>query len=125
MKKVLICDDEQDIRDVLQILLEIEFEVEIIQASDGREGIEYLKQHNDLCLIVCDMNMPHSKGSDVYNFNRKYKDLPFILLSGDGDQDILELEDFQSNKKYRHLNKPWRDNELYETLEGFLNKKAA
>ncbi len=57
MKKILICDDETDIRDVLEMLIEIEFDVEITHASDGQEGIELLSDDKSFDLIICDMNM--------------------------------------------------------------------
>jgi CheY-like chemotaxis protein len=125
MKKILICDDESDIRDVLEMLIEIEFEVEITHASDGQEGIDILGENASFDLIICDMNMPRKKGYDVFNFNKDANNIPFILLSADAD-DISDFSEFHSsNSKNTQISKPWKEDELFDKLRPILEATAA
>jgi CheY-like chemotaxis protein len=91
MKKILICDDEADIRDVLEML--IEFDVEITHAVDGQEGIDLLSMDKEYDLIICDMNMPRKKGCEVFKFNKDLSNIPFFLLSANAD-DITGFDNF-------------------------------
>ena len=91
MKKILIIEDEEDIRDVLEMIIEVEFDVEIIKACNGLEGVEKIDAIDDLSLILCDMNMPKLRGDKVFAHNKETKNCPFLLLSAEGDTDIQGL----------------------------------
>lgn len=125
MKKILICDDENDIREVLEMLIEVEFDVEIHHAVDGQDGIDKLSNDTVYDLIICDMNMPKLRGVDVYNHNRLTNRFPFILLSADSDRDIKEFEGFNDCKTSFSLNKPWSNGELMDKLSYFLGHAKA
>ena len=123
MKRILICDDEADIREVLEMLIEVEFDVEIIHASDGQEGIDKLQSDPKLDLIICDMNMPHKKGSDVFTVNKSLNNIPFVLLCGDSD-DVEKFEEFKSSNTHNtQISKPWNEDELYNKL-GLILKSS-
>ena len=125
MKKILIIDDEHDIREVLEMLIEVEFDVEIHQASNGFEGIEKLDSDIVYDLIICDMNMPRLRGIDVYNHNKAHKDYPFILLSADSESDVLDMPGFRECKKSQSVNRPWSHDELIDMLKHFLELPKA
>jgi CheY-like chemotaxis protein len=120
MKKILIIDDEHDIREVLEMLIEVEFDVEIHHAANGVEGIEKIESDEIYNLIICDMNMPKLRGIDVYNHNKKSKKYPFILLSGDSENDVRTMDGFGECKNSQAINKPWSQNELMDLLGHFL-----
>lgn len=126
MKKVLICDDENDIREVLAMMLELEFEdeFEIVHAENGAEGIQKLKDIAGFDLIICDMNMPKLKGSKVYDFNVKNLNIPFILLSADCEEDVKSLEGFSDNEQNAIVKKPWHGEELFEKVGFVLSQKS-
>lgn len=109
MAKILICDDEPDIRDMLGTLLELEFdEVQIDYAANGAEAIKKLKDHFQL--IICDFNMPQGSGADVFVANKKNGNSPMIMMSGSEDLDQAFLNDFHaSNESNSKLTKPWED----------------
>jgi len=79
--KVLIIDDNDDIRDFLEVKLNPYFE--IITAADGVEGIDRSTK-DDPDLIICDVMMPGMSG---FELTRKLKDdfetchIPVILLT--------------------------------------------
>ena len=120
MKNVLICDDESDIRDVLEMLIELEFDVKITHATDGQDGIDKLSSQEQFDLIICDMNMPKKKGSDVFAFNKENKNIPFFLLSAEAD-DLSNFADFNGvNPKNNQICKPWKEDELFTKLKPIL-----
>ena len=118
MKNVLICDDESDIRDVLTMILEIEFgeQVVVTHAEDGSVGVEMLKEKNEFDLIICDMNMPNQKGVAVYNYNESNKKIPFILLSADCHEDTKLFNGFNDNETNSTMTKPWKENEFLDKV---------
>ena len=59
--KVLIIEDSEDFRSKMRSLLEI-LDYEVIEASDGLEGIELIKNEQDIGLIISDLNMPNLDG---------------------------------------------------------------
>ncbi len=121
MKKILICDDDQNIREILEMVITIEFEVEITMAIDGLDAIAKLKENPSFDLIISDNNMPLANGIDVYNFNKINASSPFILLSGDGEGSIAEFEGFNENPYNSVVPKPWEDHELMDAVKPVLS----
>ena len=44
MKKILLIDDEPDVREIMSMLIESEFNLEIVEAEDGDQAIDILKK---------------------------------------------------------------------------------
>ena len=65
-KKILVIEDEQDIREMMTYQLESE-EYEVAAASDGLEGLEALEKGFEPDLIILDMNMPRMGGIEFYH----------------------------------------------------------
>jgi|SaaInlStandDraft_5_1057022.scaffolds.fasta_scaffold144427_2 CheY-like chemotaxis protein len=124
MKNVLICDDQVDIRDVVEMLFEIDINDDIDttlhSANDGLEAIALLSKEIEFNLIICDMNMPNASGVDVYQFNQSHKNVPFILLSGDVESDIAKFEDHKTNEHFHAVKKPWQTNVFVELIKSEL-----
>lgn len=83
MPKILVIDDEEDIRDVLKDLLELEgYEIEL--AADGNAGIKRFRESNP-DLIIIDVVMPHKDGVAVIKEIRKeHPSVKIIAISGGG-----------------------------------------
>ena len=93
MKKILICDDEKEILEVLQIYLEREG-YEVIKAYDGKEALDIVENDNDVALIIADLMMPKLDGNNLVKKVRENKNIPIIVLSAknqDSDK-ILSLD---------------------------------
>ncbi|HOX54044.1 MAG: response regulator [Candidatus Omnitrophica bacterium] len=60
--KILICDDELGIRESLKLILEKDYE--IIEATNGKDCLENLK-NNPVDLILMDIKMPKASGLDI------------------------------------------------------------
>jgi two-component system response regulator YesN len=87
MYKVLIIDDEEPLREAINILgdwkgLGVD---EVLEATDGNAGLAMLREHKiDLALI--DMKMPELNGSQLLQIaEREFPDLMLIVISGYND----------------------------------------
>ncbi len=80
--RILIADDESDIRSVLRLYME-DAGFEVVEAADGREALDALAaQQIDLCLL--DIMMPVLDGYHVLKRIRETSDLPVIVISAKG-----------------------------------------
>ena len=82
--KILVCDDEALIREVIKEYLLIE-KYEVLEARDGLEAIEILK-NTDVDLVVMDIMMPKMDGYQAVREIKKIKDVPFIMLSARSEE---------------------------------------
>jgi len=87
MKKdrILTIDDDPDILDVLDLTLTEHFEV--IQAANGKEGLEVIKAKTP-ALIICDYMMPVMNGKEFVRTIKKdilLQHIPVIMLTGKGE----------------------------------------
>ncbi len=81
-KKILVVDDEQDIRKVLAMRLKING-FTVIMAGDGQEGLEKARSENP-DLILLDLMLPKINGYELcrlLKFDDRYKRIPIIILS--------------------------------------------
>jgi len=82
MKTVLVADDNPVSRELIREILETD-DCEVIEASDGREALEKLRQHQpDLALL--DIQMPVLDGNTVIRELRadpRFSQLPVVALT--------------------------------------------
>ncbi len=79
MYTVLITDDDQDIRDGIEIYLKNEG-YRVLKAADGREALELLKE-NEVHVIILDIMMPNMDGISATFKIREERNVPIIMLS--------------------------------------------
>ena len=86
--KILIADDEPEIRSLLRLYLENE-KYEIIEAEDGQQALELLRsQQPALCIL--DIMMPKLDGYHVLQELRKESNIPVLILSAkDADSEKI------------------------------------
>lgn len=90
--KILIADDEKEIRELLKLYLEKDA-YEIIEAKDGIEAVECLSQ-SDIDLALIDIMMPGLDGYRLLKKIREESNIPVMIISarvGDADK-ILGLD---------------------------------
>ena len=87
MTRVIVIDDEEDVRIVLrETLIRAGFEVEV--ASTGDEGLELMRQHK-ADLVVTDVVMPGKDGVATANDIRmEFPNTKIIVISGGGSVGI-------------------------------------
>lgn len=91
--RILITDDEAEIRDLLRLYLEKEG-YEVLEAADGEEALRVLQKNGDVAMLLLDIMMPKKDGFHVLKELRKKSNLPVIILSAktaDNDK-ILGLD---------------------------------
>lgn len=82
-KKVLIVDDFENTRWIVQQILQKEPELEIIAAENGQDALNYFDGRN-IDLLITDLNMPKMDGIELTRQVRnieKYKYIPIIMLT--------------------------------------------
>jgi CheY-like chemotaxis protein/two-component sensor histidine kinase len=124
MKKILVIEDEQSVRENLLELLEAE-NFEVFAADNGKAGIELAKAHLP-DLIICDVMMPELDGFGVLTLIRKdpaMATVPFIFLTAMTEK--TDLRQGMSLGADDYLTKPFTRMELLEALSVRLEKQAA
>jgi len=80
--KVILVDDEQIIHGLL-IDMFSEHDIELIVAENGEAGLEKIKQHPEVHLIITDYKMMNINGLEMLRMAREFRtDFRFILISG-------------------------------------------
>jgi len=83
MARILIIDDEPQIRSMLKLMLEREG-YEVVEAPDGVEGIKVYRQ-NPADLIITDLIMPNKDGIGmIIDLKKEFPDVNIIAMSGGG-----------------------------------------
>lgn len=121
MKKILVIEDNAEIRENLREILTLSG-YEVVTANDGKEGIKKSLETNP-DLILCDIIMPNLDGYgtlEILNRNRKTAGIPLIFLTAKS-----EKEDFRKGMSlgaFDYITKPFDDVTLLKTIEIRLEK---
>ncbi len=119
MKRVLVIDDEIQIRRLLRISLQKK-DYEVFEAATGFEGIqEALKVRPDIVLL--DLNLPDTDGSSVLEELRKWSTIPIVILSvRNSEEDIVSLLNAGADD---YMIKPFNTGELMARMNAALRKQ--
>ena len=80
--KILVVDDETDIRELVTFYLETEFNVQTLEAENGEIAKKILEENKDISIVVCDYSMPILNGGGLFqHILQKQIPVKFILLS--------------------------------------------
>ncbi len=118
-RTILIIDDEQSIRMLLENFLGKEFDV--ITKNDGLEGIKFLEEGNLPDLIVADIQMPNMDGYEFLE-NAKasgfFNHIPIIMLSGnESSKERIKSLRLGADD---YIVKPFNPEELYLRIKNIL-----
>ncbi|MDD5718967.1 MAG: response regulator [Candidatus Krumholzibacteria bacterium] len=122
--KILVVDDEQHIRRILQFLLE-QAGYDVTTADDGRQALEYLEQ-NCPDLVLLDVMMPHLDGFAVLEqirHNRETRRLPVIMLTAH-DQTTTRIKGLRGGAN-DYVAKPFDHEELLARVANMLETSQA
>ena len=114
-KTVLVIDDSETIRaHVGTVLRGAGFEV--LEASDGLMGAFTIRERaNDLCLVICDINMPRLDGLEMLEVLRgQYPKLPILMLTTESRVDKVERAKKAGAKAW--IIKPFKPELLVEAV---------
>lgn len=85
MPKILIVDDEAKIRTVVKEYAVFEG-YEVVEAADGMEAVEKVRQSSDFDCVILDIMMPKLDGYSACKEIKKIKNIPVIMLSARGEE---------------------------------------
>ena len=117
-ERILIVDDEKEIRDLIDIYLKGE-NYETLKAENGEEALKIL-ENNDVDLIILDIMMPKVNGIEACLKIREEREMPIIMLSAKSeDMDkILGLNTGADD----YLTKPFNPLELVARVKSQLRR---
>lgn len=124
MKKIIIVDDSDFIRRIVKMTLEKEG-FEIMEESNGADGLITIKKNAPLDLIISDINMPEINGLDMVKQIKQdeaLKSIPVILLTNESEEQFMDKKNEMKVEKW--LAKPFQPNELTKIINEILIKKT-
>ena len=123
MKKILIVDDEIHIRSLLEQTLEDledDYDVEILTASDGEEGLSMIQEERP-DLVFLDIMMPRMSGYEVCRTIKSDPDLAgvqVILLTAKGQK--ADKQQGLEAGALKYITKPFDPDRIIEEAKGIL-----
>jgi DNA-binding response OmpR family regulator len=86
MARILVIDDDEQIRTTLRRVLELEGH-EVLVAADGKEGVKLFREQG-ADLIITDIVMPDKEGLEtIMELRRDFRDAKIVAISGGGHID--------------------------------------
>lgn len=128
--KILVVDDEPDIRELLKIVLEKDGYA-VIEAENGEQAVELVKSDASLSLVIMDIMMPKMDGVDATAEIRAASSLPILFLTaksadtdkvlafGSGGDDYIVKPFYATDLKLRvsALLRRWNQYRVEETAQ--------
>lgn len=117
--KVLVVDDEQDIRTLLNIYLK-RLGYDVVEAVDGMEAVEAVRADNSIDLIVMDIMMPRLSGTEACEKIREFSSIPVLFLTAKTKEpDQNEAYDVGGDD---FLPKPFTQNEFNRKVNALIRR---
>jgi DNA-binding response OmpR family regulator len=117
--RILIADDEIEIRKVLRLLLE-NSGYEIIEATDGIKAVEAVRRDPYIDLCIMDIMMPLMNGIEATNKIREFSTLPVLFLTARSLES--DKEQAYSGGGDDYLVKPFSSRELLMKVEALIRR---
>ena len=127
--RIVVVDDDQDIRDSVQAILEAQ-QYTVVTAADRDEGMEKIKTEKpDLAILDVMMSTPQ-EGFDMsreLKQDPEFKDMPILMLTGVKDQTGIDFKSSAGDPTWLpvdgFLDKPVDPDTLVAEVEKLLQKK--
>ena len=121
MAKILIAEDERDIRDLVAFTLRFAGH-EVTAATNGEEAVELAPKINP-DLILMDVRMPRMTGYEACKIMKTMpgvKDIPVVFLTARGQES--EIQQGLGAGAEEYLLKPFAPDQLVERVKAILSK---
>jgi response regulator RpfG family c-di-GMP phosphodiesterase len=113
--KVIYVDDEEN--NLLSFKASFRMKYEVFIAISAQEAITILQQNPEISVIITDQRMPDMTGVEfLESILDIFPDPIRILLTGYADINAV-IDAVNKGKIYHYLSKPWKEEELSETIE--------
>ncbi len=122
MKRILLIEDEDSLRKIIKLNLELE-DYEVITAKDGQEALDHLdSQYFDL--VILDLMLPKINGMDVLaSLRLKFDTLPVIIISAK-DTSSDRIKGLKTGAD-DYLTKPFEFEELLLRVQNLLKRNIS
>ena len=117
--KILITDDELEIRKVLRLLLE-NAGYEVVEAADGERAVEAVRADSEIDLCIMDITMPTMSGVEATKKIREFSTLPVLFLTARSLESDKEAAYSGGGDDY--LVKPFSSRELLMKVEALTRR---
>lgn len=90
--RALVLDDSRTVRLIIGKILG-DLRIEVVEAANGREGLERLRDHADLGLVLVDWNMPEMNGLEfirAVRSEREYDPVRLVMVTTETEQAQVE-----------------------------------
>jgi len=121
-KKVLLIDDDDSIRWVLNEALE-DLKLQVIQSKDADDAINFL-QSEKFDLVISDVRMPGTSGIELLSYcQENFPQLPVVIMTAHSDLDSAVTA--YTKGAFEYLPKPFDLDEVNEIVERALTPKQS
>ena len=117
--RILIADDEIEIRKVLRLLLENAGH-NIVEASDGERAVEAVRADREIDLCIMDIMMPNMNGIEATKRIREFSTVPVLFLTARSLES--DKEQAYSGGGDDYLVKPFSSRELLMKVEALTRR---
>ena len=112
-RTLLICDDEEGIRESLKLVLSEEYDLKF--AHDGTEALKMLKTLTPSVMLL-DIKMPKIHGMEILRQVKKMKPkLPVVIVTG--YQSVEMAQEALKNGASDYIPKPFESDKLLKAVE--------
>lgn len=119
--KILVCDDEKDVREVIRLQLE-QHGLHVLEAENGEEAIKVLNSENNLVnlgMIICDIRMPKINGIEAIDYLKKNAPgIPIVVITGYPDTELAV--DLMKKGVKDYLVKPVEKEKLLKVVDNAI-----
>ena len=124
-KRVLVIDDEKNMRHLLKTMLEKEGYV-VTEAADGKEAIRLFRR-KPADLIITDIIMPEQEGlKTIFDLRREHPRIKIIAISGGGQYGLSDyLEAATAFGADRTFAKPFDRGDLVKAVRQLLSQQRS
>ncbi len=116
-KLVLVVDDSASVRQQVGMALG-QAGFEVVEASDGNEGVSAIANNPNIAMVVCDVNMPNMNGLEMVGEVKKNpanSSLPIIMLTTEGQPALIKKA--KEAGAVGWIVKPFNASQLVATVE--------
>ncbi|MDB5608339.1 MAG: hypothetical protein JWP25_5239 [Bradyrhizobium sp.] len=122
MPRILVIDDQSDVRAMISIVLRVN-RFEIVEAASGAAGLKAF-ENSSFDLAIVDIFLQGTNGFDVIRMMReRIPNLPIVAISG-----ITALDFVSASPEFSDvicLQKPFRPNELVRAIEAAYGRSPS
>jgi DNA-binding response OmpR family regulator len=115
-KKILIVDDDADIREAVRLALEEQdyLNIEVTESANVASGIQQMKDMNP-DIVILDLHMPDKTGfdfMDIVHKNKRFAKTKVIMLTADDTIENVLKAEIEGIGAYNFLGKPFNISDL-------------